>query len=594
MREWVLSIDFGTTNTVSAMAYDDHVEPLEIEGARRLRSLVVVSPEGDILVGRAAAERAAVEPGRAEMTPKRRLGGPPLLLGDRSVDATDAAAAVLRYVYGEALRQRSGVPPASTWLTHPAGWAEARLSALREAGRRAGLPNVGLLPEPVAAAIHYSGGDIAPGRHVAVYDLGGGTFDTTVLRRTETGFEISGQPGGDPEIGGEEFDHRIVVHLGEILGVDDPSAWERIRQPGDDRSWQQVATRFRDAARDAKESLSTVTSAQVYVPAPVDRDLRITRPEFESLVRDDIEKTARILQTTIHDAGIGDGEVDAIYLVGGSSRIPIVPEIVESHLQGTTVTLDEPKVVTALGAARHGAAIARAATPAAREPSVTTTSALVPAPPPAAPTPPAPAEPAVAHGQAPVPVGTPQVPPPTPGARPPTPTPGGGGGEGNRALTVVAIVVGTLVLLAAAGTALFVLRDSGRKRAEPTTTTTTEPPVDTFANLGIGDCFDAQIADVVDAVEETDCSEEHEFEVFDIVHFSEEEGLPMPSSEEFAAECESTFEDYVGSTPEETTLEISWFAPIEENWDDGTDRSIICYVGGWYEPLTFSLQDSGY
>ncbi|MCC7076526.1 MAG: Hsp70 family protein [Acidimicrobiia bacterium] len=588
MTSWILAIDFGTTNSAAALAFGGRVEPLEIEGARRIRSLVVLSPDGEFLVGRAAAERASVDPGRTERTPKRRLGGPPLLLGGGSVDVAEAAAAVLHFLYDEAVRQRGGIPPAATWLTHPAGWAESRIAALVDSARRAGLPGVRLLPEPVAAAVHYAGDTVPTGRHVAVYDLGGGTFDSAVLRRTSAGFEVAGPPGGDPDIGGEEFDHRILVHLGQILAADDPAAWERLRRPGDDREWQQASARSRDAVREAKESLSSVTSAQIYFPGPVDRDLRLTRPEFESLIRDDVEKTARTLEATIHDAGLGPDDIHAVYLVGGSSRIPIVPEVIESVVQSATATLDEPKLVTALGAAEHAAALQGAEAPQQVPTSITTTSDL------AAraratqvqPTPPAPVP-------IPTPVPTPLVAPPPPPPRPPT-TGGKGGGRG----TTLALVGAGLVILLAVGLAWFILTRDTNGPPPPTTkpdeTTTTTSAEVSSRELAQGDCFDAPSSDVVETVTVTDCSEPHEFEAFYVGDYEDDPDLAMPTADDFEAECLSHFEAYVGGPFEESTLEVSWFSPLQENWDDGSDRRITCYLGGWFEPLTFSLENSGY
>jgi hypothetical protein len=128
-------------------------------------------------------------------------------------------------------------------LTHPVRWSNDRLQALRVAAAVAGIPSVSLMAEPVAAAVHYGGGHVTTGEYVAVYDLGGGTFDTTVLRRTEDGFELAGPPGGDDRLGGEDFDHRLMDFVLARLAVTEPDAATALRE-SDDLQWRRAASQL--------------------------------------------------------------------------------------------------------------------------------------------------------------------------------------------------------------------------------------------------------------------------------------------------------------------------------------------------------------
>ena len=133
------------------------------------------------------------------------------------------------------------------------------------------------MAEPVAAARYFIEGHVEPGQHVAVYDLGGGTFDTAVLRRTADDYELAGPPGGEEDMGGEAFDDRLFRYLGGLLA---PDAWDAI-QNSTERRWKQARSSFRQGVREAKEALSRDTSYTVAVPFPVDQQVRITRGEFE-------------------------------------------------------------------------------------------------------------------------------------------------------------------------------------------------------------------------------------------------------------------------------------------------------------------------
>ncbi|MGH8993393.1 MAG: protein kinase domain-containing protein, partial [Acidimicrobiia bacterium] len=350
-QDWVLAIDFGTTYTTAAMASGSRVEVVDIDGSPRMASVVLASESGGLIVGHAAEQQLAIAPERAERTPKRRIGDEIMLLGSRPVEPVEAVAAVLGAIAAEAIRLQGGVRPREVRLTHPARWGSVRLAALSRAAELAGLGRPLLIAEPVAAAVHFADERVAEGDHVAVYDLGGGTFDTAVLRRRYDAFEVVGPPGGDERLGGEVFDERLFQHLGARLGERQPEAWEALRF-NSERQWRKAGHDFRTAVRKAKEALSSNADFTLYLGAPVDAELLVTREEFEGLIRADVETTVAELEATVARAGLGLGDLAAVSLVGGSSRIPLVTRLVGERLGRTPDTWGDPKAAVALGAAR--------------------------------------------------------------------------------------------------------------------------------------------------------------------------------------------------------------------------------------------------
>jgi molecular chaperone DnaK len=352
MSRWILAIDFGTSFTAASTrerGRDPELVEMDAPFGPQVRmpSLVLAHEGGELMVGWAAETQAQVTPERVERTPKRRLGeAEPLLLGSRAIAPEDACAAVLRAVLDEARRREGRTEPAEVRLTHPARWARRRLDALREAALRAGIRRPLLLSEPAAAAVHFSG-RLATDDLVAVYDLGGGTFDTAVLRRTDAGeFEQVGPPGGKDGLGGETFDERLTAFLENELRAASSADGDRLRND------RRVRAQFRHNVRAAKEALSQASAVDVPLPAGLQRQsIRVTRDDFERLIRLDVEETVQILARTLADAGVRPEELRGIFLAGGSTRIPLVPRLVEERL-GRFDTYDEPKAVVALGAAR--------------------------------------------------------------------------------------------------------------------------------------------------------------------------------------------------------------------------------------------------
>jgi actin-like ATPase involved in cell morphogenesis len=360
---WVLSIDFGTSFTAAAMGYGDAIDVVEIDNLPRMSSAVFWKAAengnpGRVVIGGEAERQAVLAPDRFERAPKRRLGDEFMLLGGEWIRVTDAIGAIMRRVADEATVRRGGVIPREVRLTHPARWGAPRLQKLAQAASAAGLGAPVFVPEPVGAAMFFARAQLHPGDHVAVYDLGGGTFDTAVLKRVEHGFEVVGEPGGRDDLGGEDFDERLYQYLGAQL---DPEQWQTLISPEAERPWKRANHGFREEVTRAKERLSTEPDATVIVPFPVDRDLKVSASDVNGLIRADIESTVEELGRTIKDAGLSVADLSVIYLAGGSSRIPLVSELINEKLGKRPSTFGDPKAAIALGASNANVQTARVA-----------------------------------------------------------------------------------------------------------------------------------------------------------------------------------------------------------------------------------------
>jgi molecular chaperone DnaK len=358
----VLGIDFGTSNTVAMLrTADSRMRPLLFDGSPLLPSAVYLNTDGKVLVGRDAERNARVDPARFEPNPKRRIDDGEVFLGGRGLPVQRVFGYVLSQVNAEARRQLGG-PPEEVRLTHPARWGERRRSLLVEAARMSGLIGGSTAPrliaEPVGAASYFTavlGSAVPVGRSLAIYDLGGGTFDATVVRRTQTGFEVLAEDGL-PDVGGLDFDHAIVEHLGETYRQSNASAWDTLINP-DDPTDRRLRRMLYEDVRGAKEMLSRTTSADIHLPA-LEVDAHLTREEFEALVRPNLEKTVACLRRAIESARSSPKDLVGIFLVGGSSRIPLAAHLIHTELGVAPTTLEQPETVVVEGALCIGAPVA--------------------------------------------------------------------------------------------------------------------------------------------------------------------------------------------------------------------------------------------
>jgi molecular chaperone DnaK len=348
MSPYYLGVDLGTTYTAAAVWRDGRVEITNLGNrAAVIPSVVLLRDDGSLLVGEAADRRATVEPGRVAREFKRRFGDPtPIVIGGTPYSADGLAARLLRWVVDK-VTETEGGPPAGIAVTYPANWGNYKTDLLGQAIARADLDRVATVTEPEAAAIHYASQErIEPGSVVAVYDLGGGTFDVAVLRKTAAGWDILGQPEGVERLGGVDIDEAVFQHVVAVLD----GAVERLDP--DEAGSRAAVARLRADCVEAKEALSSDTDVSIPVFLPDCRtEVRLTRRELESMVRPALDGSIVALRRALRGAGVSADEVTTVLLVGGSSRVPLVAQLVGSEL-GRPVAIDaHPKYSVALGAA---------------------------------------------------------------------------------------------------------------------------------------------------------------------------------------------------------------------------------------------------
>jgi actin-like ATPase involved in cell morphogenesis len=343
-----LGVDLGTTFVAAAISAADRVKMVILgDYAVVIPAAVYLREDGVLIAGDAAGARAVTSPERVIRDIKRRLGNPtPVMLGGQHYGVNELLGVVLRDAVDKVVKVQ-GERPEQVLLTHPANWGPFRRALFEEVAQHAGLDNPPLVTEPEAAAVHYAASrELADGQMVAVYDLGGGTFDATILQKQAGKVEILGTPEGIEHLGGGDFDEAILSFVDYaadgVLSELDLS----------DPQMSVALARLRQDCVAAKEALSVnpETTIPVFLP---DRHLevRITRAEFEDLVRASVESTISALSRTLASAHVQPAQLSAVLLVGGSSRIPLVARMVSAELGCRTVVDTHPKHAVALGAA---------------------------------------------------------------------------------------------------------------------------------------------------------------------------------------------------------------------------------------------------
>ncbi|GAB3438909.1 hypothetical protein GCM10027436_20420 [Actinophytocola sediminis] len=348
----VLSIDLGTSNTVAVLAANGWPpRVVDVDGASTMPSAVFAAEDGRLVVGREALRLARTAPARLAPNPRRRVDEGTLSLGDVVVPVAAALGAVLGKIVREVSRQLGGVLPDQVRLTHPASWDAARRAVLLDAARQAGITTaVALVPEPVAAAAHVAsvtGRVLAPGQALAVCDLGAGTFDVAVVGAGQQGLTVLAE-SGLADLGGLDIDQALLDHLGRQVAERDPEAWRRLVTPlsAEDR---RVALVLREDIRVAKEALSEHPRTEVVMPEPFG-SAPVTRDELETLIRPGLRHGVESLGTTTRGAGMDVGWLAGVYLVGGSSRIPLVATMIAEQLPVVPTALGQPETAVAFGA----------------------------------------------------------------------------------------------------------------------------------------------------------------------------------------------------------------------------------------------------
>jgi actin-like ATPase involved in cell morphogenesis len=350
-----LGIDFGSSHTVAVLGTSDgRLRPLLFDGSPLLPSAVYAGTDGRLLVGRDALHAARVDPSRFEATPKRRIDDGTVLLGDRAFNVSTLVAAVLAHVGEEATRVGGG-PPETLTLSHPASWGVSRRLALLEGAKLAGLPQPVLVAEPVAAAQYFVGvlgRQLGAGQGVLIYDFGGGTFDASMVVATPGGgFEVKAVDGID-DLGGLDLDALVVDYVRAQTVTANPQAWARLDDPQstEDRRHRRLLW---DDARTVKEMLSRTSQATIHVPL-VDGDTIVPREAFEQKAQPLLEQTVRTTRAVLRWSELDMGRVAGVFLVGGSSRIPLIATLLHRELGVAPTVIEQPEMVVAEGSLLTG------------------------------------------------------------------------------------------------------------------------------------------------------------------------------------------------------------------------------------------------
>ncbi len=347
-----LGVDLGTTFVAAAVARPTGVAMVPLgDQVMVAPAVVAVRPDGGVVTGDAAQRRAISQPAQVARGLKRRLGDPePVGLGDVSYPVATLLGAQLRDVVAQAAA-REGGPAERVALSHPTTWTPTRRGRFEEVARAAGLPAPLLVTDAEAAAQHAAPGRLRDGGIVAVYDLGGGGFEATVVRTGPGGPEILGTPEGTDVLGGADLDEAILSY------VDDAVGGALARLDLDDARTAVALARLRHDCVLAKETLSrdTETVVPVFLPGR-HLEIRLNRTTFEQMLRAPLEATIDALSRTVRSAGLAPADVDAVLLVGGSTRIPMVAELVAREFGRPLLHGVHPVHAVALGAAALAAA----------------------------------------------------------------------------------------------------------------------------------------------------------------------------------------------------------------------------------------------
>ncbi|MFJ6671091.1 type VII secretion-associated protein [Actinosynnema sp. NPDC091369] len=345
-----VAVDFGTSSTCVAMSrHGREPQVVVVDGQPIVPSAVFAAADGTLFVGQEAERQAAVDPSRYEPHPKRRVDEGELLLGSSVLPVVDVVRAVLTRAVDEARHVAGGARVDLLVLTHPADWGAIRTRVLLQAARGLGQ-EIRLVPEPVAAAVFHSATHAIPdGAALAVLDLGGGTVDASVVTRQGSTFRVLATKG-DPGFGGADVDQALLEHVGSLVAPGDPDAWRQLVEGRElaDRRKRRV---LRQDVRGAKETLSRHAYTDVPMPPPFP-DAHVTRTDLERLISTPLTRAAALVVTAVRDAGLDPRGLAGVFLVGGSSRIPLVARLVLEQSGVVPTSIDQPETVVARGALR--------------------------------------------------------------------------------------------------------------------------------------------------------------------------------------------------------------------------------------------------
>ncbi len=347
----IIGIDLGTTNSV--VAYLEGGEPVIIpntEGGRLTPSVVGFSKTGELLVGAIAKRQAISNPDRTVSSIKRHMGTNHTVRIDKKEHTPQEISAMILRKLKQDAEAYLGTTIEKAIITVPAYFTDSQRQATKDAGTIAGLEVLRIINEPTAAALAY-GLDKGQDHTILVFDLGGGTFDVSILELGEGLFQVKATSGNN-KLGGDDFDHRVQEFLIK----------EFKRDTGSDLSRDKMAMqRLREAAEKAKIELSTLQQTNINLPfitmdaeGPKHLDITLTRAKFDELTADLVELTMGPTRRALQDAGLEPAQIDRVILVGGSTRIPAVQEAVRRIIGKEPHKGVNPDEVVALGAAIQG------------------------------------------------------------------------------------------------------------------------------------------------------------------------------------------------------------------------------------------------
>ena len=343
-----IGIDLGTTN--SCVAVIEGGEPVVIanaEGARTTPSVVAFSKTGERMVGQVAKRQAITNPDRTVASIKREMGSNyKVTIDDKSYTPQEISAMILQKLKADA-EAYLGETVTSAVITVPAYFTDAQRQATKDAGKIAGLDVKRIINEPTAAALSY-GVDKDNDQKVMVYDLGGGTFDVSIIEMGDGVQEVLATAGNN-RLGGDDFDQRVIDWIVQSFRVE-----SGIDLSGDKMAMQ----RIKEAAEKAKIELSGMTSAAINLPfitadatGPKHLDMTLSRAKFNELTADLVEKTMGPVRQALQDSGLSINEISKVLLVGGSSRIPAVQDAVKNFIGKDPFKGINPEECVAIGAA---------------------------------------------------------------------------------------------------------------------------------------------------------------------------------------------------------------------------------------------------
>ncbi len=353
MNDIIIGIDLGTTNSEVAVVEAGRSRIIEVDGAKLLPSVVGLADDGALLVGQAARNQYALYPERTIRSIKRRMGeDTKVAMGAKSYTPQEISALILARLK-QAAERDLGQAVTKAVITVPAYFSDAQRQATRDAGELAGLEVVRIINEPTAAALAYEV-DHPQGKTILVYDLGGGTFDVSVVRVAKDVTEVLSSHGNN-QLGGDDFDKCIADHLVEHLKTEG-------HDPSEERKAMARLTRAAEAIKIALSDAPFASVQEEYLlerdGVPVHLSLEIARDEYEEMIAPFIDETLEAAHIALKGAGLSVSDLDEVLLVGGATRTPLVQRRLQEDLRIVPRSEVDPDLCVATGAAIQAGVIA--------------------------------------------------------------------------------------------------------------------------------------------------------------------------------------------------------------------------------------------